>query len=303
MRFAIGDRSKTVTVAANDDADSADEWVELGFGALPAGVSAGETATALVALNDDDPLTVTLSGPAGTVDGPFEVTVTFSEEVVFEAADVTLSGATVEMSGSGAQYTATVTPSGPGTVTVEVLAGAVQDDAGNGNEASQQVSVTVPLTCSSGSAVPDRASNTGLVSDCRVLLAAKDHLAGTGSLNWSADVAMSTWSGVRIDGTPNRVTALRLADRELNGTISHGLGGLTHLRWLDLSDNEVSGSIPSELGNLAELRLLYLEDNELDGRIPSEFGNLANLTHLRLQDNELSGSIPSELGSLASWHY
>ena len=296
VTFAIGESSRTLTVTANEDGDSADESVELGLGTLPDAVGAGTRSTALVALADNDPLTVELSGPGEQVDGPFEVTVTFSEEVAFDAGDVTVSGATVSVAGSGAHYTATVTPSGPGTVTVEVAAGAVQDDAGNGNEASRQVSVTVPLTCATGSAVPDRATNAGLVSDCRVLLAAKDELAGTESLNWSVGVAMSTWEGVTIRGTPGRVARVRLGGRELNGRIPAELSELAQLAMLDLSNNDIGGSIPSELGSLAMVQLLYLDDNELDGRIPPELGSLANLTHLRLQNNELSGSIPSELG-------
>ena len=41
LTFAIGESSKTLTVVANEDSDSADETVELGFGTLPVGVAAG----------------------------------------------------------------------------------------------------------------------------------------------------------------------------------------------------------------------------------------------------------------------
>ena len=44
--------------------------------------------------------------------------------------------------------------------------------------------------CVSGGAVVD-ATNTGLVSDCGMLLAARDTLAGTASLNWSADTPIA----------------------------------------------------------------------------------------------------------------
>ena len=297
VTFAIGESSKTLTVVANEDADSADEAVELGFGTLPDGVSAGMRPAAVVALADNDPLTVTLSGPSGTVDGPFEVTVTFSEVVVFEAADVRVSGATVEVSGSGAEYAATVTPSGPGTVTVEVAAGAVQDAAGNGNQASQRISVTVPLTCATGSAVPDRATNAGLVSDCRVLLGAKAELDGSGVLNWSADVAMSSWNDVTIDETP-RVTEIGVTGAELSGRIPASLGNLAKLSHLYLVHNELSGNIPAELGSLINLESLDVSNNELSGSIPAELGSLINLESLDVSNNELSGSIPAELGSL-----
>ena len=47
--------------------------------------------------------------------------------------------------------------------------------------------------CSNGTAVTDPDNNPGLVSDCAVLLAARDTLAGTATLNWSADTTMSEW--------------------------------------------------------------------------------------------------------------
>ena len=50
--------------------------------------------------------------------------------------------------------------------------------------------------CATDGAVPDAANNPGLVSDCKALLAGKDTLVGTGTLNWSADVPMVRWNGV-----------------------------------------------------------------------------------------------------------
>ena len=64
--------------------------------------------------------------------------------------------------------------------------------------------------CASGSAVSDPSGNTGLVSDCNALLAARDALAGSATLNWSASTPISVWYGVTVDGTPLRVTELDL---------------------------------------------------------------------------------------------
>ena len=61
--------------------------------------------------------------------------------------------------------------------------------------------------CSSGTAVPDAANNPGLVSDCEALLASRDTLAGTATLNWSADTPIADWEGVVLEGTPQRVTS------------------------------------------------------------------------------------------------
>ena len=42
--------------------------------------------------------------------------------------------------------------------------------------------------CDGGTAVPDPENNSGLVADCKVLLALRDELAGTESLNWDVTV-------------------------------------------------------------------------------------------------------------------
>ena len=54
LSFAPGDLSKTFMIAANEDTDSDDETIELGFGTLPEGVSQGETATATLTIVDAD---------------------------------------------------------------------------------------------------------------------------------------------------------------------------------------------------------------------------------------------------------
>ena len=155
-------------------------------------------------------------------------------------------------------------------------------------------------SCATGTAVSDPAGNPGLVEDCEALLAARDQLAVTATLNWSAERAISEWDGVTVTviGESSRVTELRLSGRQLSGSIPVELVDLTELRYLFLRFNELSGSIPSELGNLTNLVQLYLDGNELSGSIPSELGDLTELKILFLGDNDLSGSIPGELGDL-----
>ena len=68
VRFAGGQVTATVTVTAVDDAvDDDGESVELGFGELPAGVTAGSPGTAVVSLSDDDERGVRVSESALTV--------------------------------------------------------------------------------------------------------------------------------------------------------------------------------------------------------------------------------------------
>ena len=301
VTFAVGDSSKTVTVTALVDADSADELVDLTLGTLPAGVTKGATATTEVTLSDKDPLMVRLSGPAGLQEGPFEVAVVFSEEVTgFDANDVAANNSTVTVAGSGADYVATVTPSFSGTVTVQVRAEAVQDNAMNTNEASEPYAVEVQRTCLTGNAIADPANNPGLVLDCTVLLGLKDRLAGTAELNWSPEERMDSWTRVTISTTSSRVVALVLNHSDLDGVVPLELGELPELFTLDLSHNELTGGIPSELSNLGKLFNLHLDHNQLEGSIPVELGAMNNLVELGLGHNKLSGSIPAEFGSLPS---
>ena len=182
--------------------------------------------------------------------------------------------------------------------------------------------------CVTGGAVSD-AANTGLVSDCEALLEARDTLAGTGSLNWSDDIPITEWDGIRLggkypslEGTPARVTRLYLHGSGLKGTIPGAFGGVTELKWLYLHRNSLTGEIPAGLNSLSKLQWLYLYDNELTGisgdfgagmtglrrlfahrnalagNIPARLGTIPNLDWLTLYRNRLTGEIPSELGGL-----
>ncbi len=154
--------------------------------------------------------------------------------------------------------------------------------------------------CSTGAAVPNPDDDTELVTDCETLLGLKDALAGTGLLNWSADVPIEDWNGITVSDSPRRVTHLSLDRSGLSGTIPPALGSISALKVLSLSGNGLSGTIPAELGNLSNLTELSVDTNQLTGEIPAELGNLANLRTLSLADNQLSGQIPVELTYLSS---
>ena len=153
--------------------------------------------------------------------------------------------------------------------------------------------------CVSGGAVVD-ATNDGLRSDCETLLAARDTLAGTAALNWSADNPITEWDGVLIGGTNGRVTELLLGALGLNGGIPKGLSSLADLTRLSLGENQLTGEVPKELGDLSNLRGLYLWSNQLTGEIPKELGSLSNLRGLDLRENQLTGEVPKELGDLSN---
>ena len=131
-------------------------------------------------------------------------------------------------------------------------------------------------SCANGTAVTDPSVNRVLVHDCEVLLDNKDTLAGTASLDWAADSAITSWEGVTTGGTPSRVTEL------------------------DLPSKSLTGSIPAELGTLFELTTLDLSGNSLTGEIPAELGLLENLVELSLSGNTLTGCIPVALEDVAT---
>ena len=158
---------------------------------------------------------------------------------------------------------------------------------------------TPTVSCTQKTLGADPASNSGLAADCAALLQARDALAGTGTLNWSVDTAMTEWDGVTLSGTPQRVTGLSLQLRRLTGTIPQGLGDLEELRSLNLSWNKLRGAVPAGLSGLDELRTLDLSRNTLSGSIPGELGDLAKLEHLTLSQNFLDGGIPAALGRLS----
>ena len=161
---------------------------------------------------------------------------------------------------------------------------------------------TVDVDCSSGVAVVDPEENAGLVSDCEVLLAVRDKLAGTASLNWSADVRIESWDGVGIVGDSMRVVTLSLYGYGLTGVIPPELGDLESLNRLSLGNNQLGGEIPPELASLDNLISIFLADNRLIGAIPSELGEL-DLKGLTLSRNRLTGSIPPELSHISNLGY
>jgi len=142
-----------------------------------------------------------------------------------------------------------------------------------------------------------------LVTDCTTLLKSRDILDPPGNdLNWSVDLVMTDWEGVRI--TEGKVTRLDLSSKEnLSGSVPAELGDLTELTVLNLRDNDLSGPIPAELGNLTKLTTLDLWENNLVGSIPTEIENLTNLNTLDLSHNNLIGSIPTELEKLINLIY
>ena len=165
--------------------------------------------------------------------------------------------------------------------------------------------------CENGTVVADQADHPELVQDCEILLGLRDALAGSATLNWSVTQPITQWEGFIVDqrngNAPLRVTALKLRDRGLDGTLPPALGGLSGLQVLWLSLNQLTGSIPPELGNMTTLTELRLAGNQLSGSIPAELAAIGpQLERLNLSGPQplprgigLTGRIPPQLGNLS----
>ena len=156
--------------------------------------------------------------------------------------------------------------------------------------------------CANGTAVTDPGTNRGLVHDCEALLAAKDTLRCTATLDWSAGRAITSWEGITTSRTPSRVAEVNrwsMTPRRVT-KVEPSSRTPSRVTEVNLSSEGLSGSIPPALGTLFELTTLDLSMNALTGEIPAELGWLSNLEELRLSGNSLTGCTPVALRDVAT---
>ncbi|MEG4109865.1 DUF4347 domain-containing protein, partial [Microcoleus sp. S13_C5] len=111
-------------------------------------------ATQLVRTADITRPTVALTSTSPTtINAPFLVTATFSENVTgFSTSGINVTNGTVSgFTGSGTTYNFTVTPNGDGTVTVDVPEAKATDTASNNNTAATQLVRTADVTAPTAS--------------------------------------------------------------------------------------------------------------------------------------------------------
>lgn len=160
--------------------------------------------------------TVVISGVNSPTNGPFTATFTFSEDVTgFAVTDITATnGALSNFAATSAKvYTATVTPTSNGSVTLDVAAGVAVDSANNGNDAATQYSLTYDGTSPTVSIVgPTAPSNaaytltftfsedvTGFaVADISVSNASLTDFAATSASSYSVKVTPTTQGNVTV---------------------------------------------------------------------------------------------------------
>jgi len=115
-------------------------------------------------------------------------------------------------------------------------------------------------------------------------------------LSQNLNLTGTLWSNV--SGWKGSLTALKLFQNSLTGSIPSEVGLLSHLLYLDLGSNRLEKTIPPELGALKKLRALLLNDNFITGQIPAQLGNLSDIADLELDGNwNLTGPIIPRLWS------
>jgi outer membrane autotransporter protein len=118
---------------------------------------AGNALTDPAVTGADESYTLDNTAPAVTlsragsdpVSGAFELTITFTEAVSgFELSDITVAGGAVSdlATDDDTVFTATVTPSGDGTLTLDVAEGAAADAAGNASTVAETLEVEADAT-------------------------------------------------------------------------------------------------------------------------------------------------------------
>ena len=243
---------------------------------------------------DVDAPTVTIGAPSGTQTGAFDATITFSETVSgFTQSDVSLNGSAASITGWSANsddavYTATITPTASGTVTLGVAANVATDAANNQNTAatSQTVTIALPET------IPDPAT---WMPDANLRAAVRSALSIASNANFSKNDLTTLTSLRAVQSQVTNLTGLEYAtnltklvawQNQISSlTPLEDLTGLTEIR---IGNNQISDVTP--LDDLTSLTKLALQHNNISNVTP--LAGLVNLTWLRLAGNPISDLSP-----------
>ena len=270
----------TIGVAANVATDAANN---------PNTAATSQTVTV-----DVDKPSVTISVPSGTQTSAFNATITFSETVSgFTQSDVSLSGSAASITGwransSNTVYTATITPTASGTVTIGVAANVATDAANNQNTAATSKTVTVNIP----DPIPDPST---WMPDANLRTAVRSALSlgnnDTLTQASMANLTRLTARNAQISNLTGLEYATNLTSLDLrDNTISNisALSGLTNLESLRLKGNNISSV--SALSGLTNLTLLNLKENNISS--VSALSELTNLEHLRVDANSITDVQP-----------
>lgn len=153
-------------------------------------------ATQLSIENDETSPTVVISSTANDpINVPFDITITFSEDVTgFDLSDLVFNTGTLSgFTGSGAVYTLTVTPGADGAITADIAAALTQDIAGNDNLAAPQFSIQADITAPIAPVISSISDDTG--SDNT------DGITNDNALNFTGTAEANSTVEVFLDGS------------------------------------------------------------------------------------------------------
>ena len=199
--------------------------------------------------------TVEITAPAAA-NAPFTATFTFSEPVTgFTLADITVGNGTASdlTGGDGATtYTATITPAAEGAVTLDVAADVAADAAGNGNVATEQVSVTHDMTRPTVAITAPDAANapftaTFTFSGPVTGFALADIAVGNGTASAFTDTdGGTTYTATITPGAEGAVTLDVAADVAADAAANGNLAATRETVDYDLTAPTVTIEAPSE---------------------------------------------------------
>lgn len=106
--------------------------------------------------------------------------------------------------------------------------------------------------------------------------------------NWLTTAPLNTWYGVFLSG--DRVSELRLASNNLNGSLPSSLGNLAQVNILNFGNNLLTGNIPASLATLPQMWLLDISYNHLSGAVPASFSSMTSFASVNLKNNNLTFS-------------
>ena len=270
----------TIGVAANVATDAANNQ--------------NTAATSQTVTVDVDKPTVSIGVPSGTQTGVFDATITFSETVSgFAQSDVSLTGSAASITSWSANsddtvYTATITPTASGTVTIGVAANVATDRANNPNTVatSQTVTITLPET------TPDPST---WMPDANLRTAVRSALGIASNANFSKDdlSTLTTFRAVQsqisnltgLEHATNLTSLVAFRNQVSSLTPLENLTSLTEIR---MGNNDISDVTP--LDDLTSLTKLGLQHNNISNVTP--LAGLVNLTWLRLAGNSITDLSP-----------
>ena len=246
--------------------------------------TAAQTQTVSV---DMDAPSVSITVPSGAQNGAFEVTITFSEEVSgFEQADVLVSGTAIASitawtSTDDTVWTATITPTTSGTLTLSIPADVAMDAVGNNNSAHTTGSVNIIMNVADDTEISEA---DVFVSVCDRTPQVRDAIvAALPNASDCEDVTAADLAGI---------TSLNLSFQNITVLKANDFNGLTALEYLYLSNNGLSRLPDGIFDGLTELKYLNLWANGLSSLPDGIFDELTALKSLYLLHNNLR-SLPA----------